>query len=93
MDNIVPNSKENSPQAEQKKDEASNEMLKRREALKRIALMAVGTITGSFIMKSCEPYSDYSDYYDYYNYYSNYYSDSYYYYDYYSVYSVYWDSK
>jgi hypothetical protein len=77
-----------------KKETLSSDMLKRREALKRIALLAVGGIAGSVLLKSCEPYPDYSDYSDYYNnYYSNYYTDSYYYYDYYSVYSAYWDSK
>ncbi len=98
MDNTLPNSKNNLPEGESKKDLQSNDMLKRREALKRIAFLAAGTVTGSLLLKSCEPpywdYSDYSDYSDYYyNYYSNYYSDSYYYYDYYSVYSAYWDSK
>jgi hypothetical protein len=69
--------------------------LKRREALKRIAALAAGTITGAIILDSCIPYIDYSDYSDYYsNYYSDYYSRYYSdYYDYYSVYSVYWDAR
>ena len=65
----------------------------RREALKRIAYLGIGTLTGAVLMNSCEPYSDYNDYSDYSNYYSNYYSRySNYYYDYYSVYSAYWDA-
>jgi len=68
--------------------------IKRREALKRIAYLAAGGVTGATLLNSCIPlpYDDYSDYFDYYsNYYSNYYNN--YYYDYYSVYSAYWDAK
>jgi len=82
----IENSKENS---DQKPDN-----IKRREALKRIAYMTVGGITGASLLNSCIPlpYDDYSDYTDYYyNYYSNYYNN--YYYNYYSVYSAYWDAK
>ena len=71
-----------------KKDSPNSETLKRREALKRIAIIGLTTIPGAVILSSC-PYEDYEDYYDYYsNYYSRY---SNYYYNYYSVYSVYWD--
>jgi len=78
------------PEGDLTKKNPKTDSMQRREALKRIACIVTGGITGATMMSvSCE-YSDYSDYYDYYsNYYSRY---SNYYYDYYSVYSVYWDS-
>jgi len=83
------------PQNDPDKNSPSPESLMRREALKRIAFMALGSVAGAtLIAASCidgdgDSYDDYDDYSDYYsNYYSNY-SNSYY--DYYSVYSVYWD--
>lgn len=87
-------SKKSHNQEEIKKNTPQPENLMRREAIKRIAFLALGSITGSVFLNSCDPYSDYSDYEDYYDYYSyyNYYSRySNYYYDYYSRYSAYWD--
>jgi hypothetical protein len=79
------------PKGREQKKVAGPDNIQRREAIKRIALMALGGITGASLISSCEPpwYDDYSDYSDYYSDYYSRYSNNYY--DYYSVYSAYWD--
>ncbi len=67
----------------------TGESFSRREALKRMAKIALGIGAAGMLpaaLNSCK-YNDYDDYYDYYsNYYGNYYSDYAYYSDYYSEY-------
>jgi hypothetical protein len=92
MKEKVEHPEKNLPEGDAKKVAQTPDSVMRREALKRIAYLAIGSITGSILINSCyTDYSDYEDYSDYYDYYSRSYSESYYYYDYYSVYSVYWD--
>jgi hypothetical protein len=90
MKKEIKSSKKTHPQKDLDKNTPISDNIMRREAIKRIAYLALGGVTGIALINSC--YEDYSDYYDYV--YSDYYSDYYYYddyYDYYSVYSVYWD--
>jgi hypothetical protein len=86
-------SKEKLPSEDQSKNNTVPDSIMRRDALKRIAFLALGSVTGAAVMHSCY-YDDYTDYEDYSDYYGNYYSAySNSYYDYYSIYSAYWDSK
>jgi hypothetical protein len=89
----IKHSKETLTQGDLNKNAETPDNIKRREALKRIAFLAMGGVVGTTLIESCKPlpYDDYSDYTDYYYDYYSRYSD--YYYDYYSVYSVYWDGK
>jgi hypothetical protein len=68
--------------------------ISRRDALKRMAKLAVGIGAVSVLpsaLSSCSLF--YDDYYDYYDYYSNYYSNYYYYYsNYYSNYYYYYSN-
>ena len=83
------NSKGTSPEKQKKEILKKSNSLQRREALKRMAILAAGSLTGVIFIGSCDKYSDYYDYYSDYSsdYYSNYYTDYYNYNNYYSNYA------
>ena len=77
----------------QEPEGGTKESISRRDALKRMAKIALGIGAISVLpaaLNGCF-YEDYYDYYDYYSdYYYNYYSEYYYHYDYYNYYSEYY---